>query len=250
MDGGIIVPPHKDKVTVTFKKARSGESVFAYQEWSASLAAQMAIDSADYLELSDTDLKRNKSAAMMARLLMHIQRLPEVDNQVWYPLKDMLHFFSDLDIGVRHPWLTSNKFGGNFKSSAEAELYEWIVIALEILFDGGYAKHGQKKVAYGLFHISLAESGREINLATIKAEHHNFKNGWHRAQERIERTLSQYWFSTSPCPGGPKAVARCIHGQKVYGCDTGKDGRCANIRKSAENQVEVIFKHHSFRDCL
>lgn len=249
MGGEIIVSVlQKDRCTVTFKKSQGSESDFAYPDWSAGLAKQMATDCADYHNLLDPDLRRNKAAAMMARLLMHIQRLPQVENEVWYPLKDMLHFFSDLDTGVRHSWLTSNVFGGNFKPSAEAELYEWIVVAVEILHDSGYNKHGQKKKAYELVHQSLFQSGRDIKLATIKAEHYKFKNGSHRGQQRIKRVLSQYWFGDLPCPGGEESMARCTHGQIIYKCDTGPDGRCDKIRESAEEQVSGFFGHGSFRD--
>lgn len=249
MDGEITVSVlRKDRFTLTLKKNQVAEHDFAYPDWSAGLAEQMAKDCADYHNLSDPDLRRNKAAAMMGRLLMQIQRLPHVENQVWYPLKDMLHFFSDLDTGVRHSWLTSNVFGGNFKPSAEAELYEWIVVAVEILFDSGYNQHGQKKKAYELVHQSLVQSGRDIKLSTIKAEHYNFKNEWHRGQQRIKRILSQYWFGDLPCPGGEESKARCTHGQIIYQCDTGSGGRCEKIRESAEEHVSGFFGHHSFRD--
>jgi hypothetical protein len=107
---------------------------------------------------TDVLLRRNKSGGMLGLLIGHLMELPAFKNDtVHLPLKDLLIFLSDLDLGRDHPWSAPVNYGGtNRTNTAQGELKIWVRAAFGVL------KQNDFKPVQAYRHIAtgLTKSGR------------------------------------------------------------------------------------------
>ncbi len=127
-------------------------------EWVNRLYQSLAKRQADYEAETDTLIKRNKAAGMLGQVMRSLLELPALRNDsVHLPLKDLLIFLADLDLGRDHPWSAPVNFGGtNITTTAQAELKAWIRAAFTILREADFKPvEAYRRIADG-----LSRSGR------------------------------------------------------------------------------------------
>jgi hypothetical protein len=122
----------------------------------------MAERQAVYDAESDPLLKRNKAGGMLGLVLSSLLELPAFKNDgVHLPLKDLMIFLSDLDLGRDHPWSAPVNFGGtNITTTAQGELKIWVRAAFSVLRKNGFRPvEAYRHIASGL--TASGRSGRK-----------------------------------------------------------------------------------------
>ena len=127
-------------------------------EWVNRLYQQLAERQAVYDDEKDDVLKRNKAAAMLGVVLRSLMEFPAFKNSsVHLPLKDLMQFISDLEMGRDHEWSkTVSVSGTNISTTAKDELKSWVRVIYEMLRSNNF------KAVEAYEHIAniLTKSGR------------------------------------------------------------------------------------------
>jgi hypothetical protein len=208
--------------------------------WVNDLRTTLEARAAVYEQEPDALLRRNKAAGMLAELLSAIHSLPAFAySSAHMPLKDLLIFLQDLDIGRAHAWSKPVNFGGtNVTPTAERELRNWAVGLVHILWLAGNCK----SEAYRLVATTMTDSGRRG------------KNGGSVSWRSV-----QQWYLKTPAPletivGKRLAVrwqsAPCIHGQLITHCTSGASRQlmCSESKAIAKMWVQSALQLSTLRD--
>lgn len=166
-------------------------------EWINSLYQAMAERQKVYEAETDILLRRNKSAAMLGLLISHLMELPAFKNDtVHLPLKDLLIFLSDLDIGRDHPWSSPVNFGGtNIANTAQRELKIWVRAAFGVLKQNGYKPvQAYRRIASGLTKSGRSgRGGKPVRWQLVQAWcRENESKRDHLIREKVERWWSDF----------------------------------------------------------
>lgn len=118
----------------------------------------MELRSAVYKEQKDSDLRRNKAAAMLGAVLAALHELPPFRyGEAHLPLKDLLIFLSDLDRGRSPDWAQPTNVGGtSVVTTGEEELRYWAIAMVHVLWSTGL----KQTEAYKLVAKGLTKHGR------------------------------------------------------------------------------------------
>ena len=127
-------------------------------DWVNRLYQEMMARQANYDAEDNPLLQRNKAGGMLGLVVRSLNELPPfADSSVHLPLKDLLIFLNDLDIGRSHLWSrTGNVFGTNITPTAKNELKAYIRAIHHVQIANGF----KKKESYERIAKTLADTGR------------------------------------------------------------------------------------------
>ena len=193
-----------------------------------------------YAQEPDPLLRRNKSNAMLGSILNALQMLPNVEtSEALLPLKDLMIFLQDLDIGRQHPWARPVNFGGtNVTPTAEKEMRQWAVAFTHILWSTGMGK----TEAYRIVANALTESGRggkDNGPVRWRSVQQWYRNKSDPLDSVAGKRLADWW-----------QTARCPHGQLATNCDNGhwSYAHCPHAKEIAIEGLHNIFSIPHLRD--
>ncbi len=208
--------------------------------WIAQLHERLTIRAANYEAETDILFRRNKAAGMLGEVMHALQILPPFGaGSAHLPIKDLLIFFADLDLGRSHPWAKPVNFGGtNATTTAQRELRQWAVAVVHVLWMAGHSLSEAYRVTARAMTDSKrsGKSGNPISWRSVQQ--------WYRGTERpldtvVGARLAQWW-QTAPC----------AHDELVTNCRTGPWNTriCIDSKQVAEALARVVFALPNLRD--
>jgi hypothetical protein len=129
-------------------------------QWAKLLHQSMEEYRTKYDAESETLKKRKIVGEMLGELWIALKAIPEFQksDHALLPLKDLVFFLKDLELGKRHPWSMPLDIGGtNISSTAHRELRSWVKAVFNVLRQDGF----KPKEAYVRIADGLAASGRK-----------------------------------------------------------------------------------------
>ncbi len=121
-------------------------------DWIIRLHAELLKGSEDY-HSADGPKRRRLAARQLASVLSALMELPSFRNdQALHPLKDVLIFFDDLDLGRKHPWSVPKSFSGtSVTTTSQNELHSYVRVVHDFLTNNGFSpKEAFEHIAKGL----------------------------------------------------------------------------------------------------
>ncbi len=127
-------------------------------DWITSLHGEL-LEGSEAYHFDDGPKRRRLAAMQLASVLSALMELPPFRNdKTLYPLKDILIFLNDLDLGKKHPWSIPFSFGGtSATTTSQNELHAYVRVVHEFLTKNGFTP----KEAYEHIASGLQESGRK-----------------------------------------------------------------------------------------
>lgn len=171
-------------------------------DWVNRLYQAMAERQAAYDAESDLLGKRKKAGLMLGQVVSALMELPAFKNEmVHLPLKDLLIFLSDLDLGRDHPWAAPVNFGGtNITTTAQGELKIWVRAAFGVLTRNDFTPvEAYRRIAKGL--TKSGRSGRNggpVRWQLVQAwcrETETARDSWIR--EKVDRWWDDFRLETA-----------------------------------------------------
>ncbi|MCA1748626.1 MAG: hypothetical protein LC634_03535 [Sphingomonadales bacterium] len=206
-----------------------------FESWLDAFCTDLRIRLTEYETEYDWDRKRNKAAAYIGCIAVHLRELPHIKGtDAMVPIKDLIVFIQALESGSGHPWAKARNFGGtNAETAAETEVRVWVVMGVWSLLEGGY----RKTDAYRYLAKALHESGRKKSWRTVQRWWRAYESKSDPRLEIVDHHIQDYW-AKMPCP----------HGFHMYQCKISSDGRCREWRAVAEQFASRALSIANFRD--
>jgi hypothetical protein len=153
-------------------------------DWITKLHAELLKGSEDYYS-ADGPKRRRLAARQLASVLSALMELPPFrGDQTLHPLKDVLIFFDDLDLGRKHPWSVPTSYSGtSATTTSQNELHSYVRVVHEFLTNNGFSpKEAFEHIATGLQKTGrTGKNGSSLPWRTVQS--------WCRKQPSLGDTI-------------------------------------------------------------
>ncbi len=209
-------------------------------DWIKRLSTNLEHRYEVYRQEPDVLLRRNKAAGMLGQVLSSLHELPPFrQGHAHMPLKDLLLFLNDLDLGRSPPWADPVNVGGTSTlTTAETELRHWANGMVWVLWSAGMQQtESYRMVANGLTaHGRTGKKGGPVPWRSVQQ--------WcitlgHPKYTMIGKKIMDWW-----------QAMPCSHGQLLVNCTESQlnHGHCLDAKSEAINFANSMWDIPHLRD--